>query len=396
MARVLVSWVGNTDLQASQGDPKASPGPIGQALAKRSFDEIVLLSNYKKPQNDAYRHWAQPQTKAKLTLQHVDLADPTEFLAIFQAVDPLLAALTERFRKSNEKLELTFHLSPGTPSMSTIWMLLAKTRYPAELIQSSREQGVRTTAVPFDIVAEFIELVPRLTAQPDAALAARSSGEQREAERFGDIVYRCQAMKDVVGRARKAAARSVSVLIQGETGTGKELFARAIYQASPRAKRPFVVVNCGAIPRDLVESELFGHVKGSFTGATADRRGAFREAHGGTLFLDEIGELPLDAQVKLLRAVQDQKVAPVGSSRHEQADVRLIAATNRNLATEVQAGRFREDLFYRLAVAVLHLPPLRERSGDLGPLIDALLNQANAAGKKDEPGFTPKQLSTKA
>jgi transcriptional regulator with GAF, ATPase, and Fis domain len=285
MARVLVSWVGNTDLQASQGDPKAGLGPLGQAFTKRSFDEIALLSNYKKPQNDAYLRWAKPQTQAKLTLQHVDLPDPTEFLAIFQAVDPLLAALTERFRKSNQKLELTFHLSPGTPSMSTIWMLLAKTRYPAELIQSSREQGVRTTAVPFDIVAEFIELVPRLTAQPDAALAARSGGEQREAERFGDIVYRCQAMTDVVNRARKAAARRVSVLIQGETGTGKELFARAIYQASPRAKRPFVVVNCGAVPRDLVESELFGHVKGSFTGATADRRGAFREAHGGTLFL---------------------------------------------------------------------------------------------------------------
>jgi transcriptional regulator with GAF, ATPase, and Fis domain len=199
-----------------------------------------------------------------------------------------------------------------------------------------------------------------------------------------------------VERARKVAARSVPVLIDGETGTGKELLARAIHQASPRAKQRFLAVNCGALPANLVESELFGQRKGAFTGAAENRLGYFRAADGGTLFLDEVGELPLEAQVKLLRAVQERAVVPLGETKPVPVDVRLIAATNRNLALEVQARRFREDLFYRLAVAVLHLPALRERPGDLGPLIDALLEQANASALRDEPRYLPKRLSAGA
>jgi DNA-binding NtrC family response regulator len=186
------------------------------------------------------------------------------------------------------------------------------------------------------------------------------------------------------------------VLIEGETGTGKELLAGAIHGASPRASKPFVAINCGAIPENLIEAELFGHAKGAFTDAASARPGCFRAAHGGTLFLDEVGELPLDAQVKLLRALQEHEVVPVGETKPIPVDVRVIAATHRNLAVEVQAGRFREDLFYRLAVAVLHLPPLREREGDLGQLIDTLLAKANDAGQQDEPGFVPKRLSTAA
>lgn len=396
MAQVLVSWIGRTDLDASRGDAKAGLGPIGQALKVRAFDEVVLLSNYTPAETDAYRDWVEPIAKAKLDVRRVELENPTDFTGIYKAVDPVLQELTARFARDKRALQLVFHLSPGTPAMSTLWMLLGKTRYGAELIQSSREKGVVTASVPFDIVAEFIELVPKLTAQADAALALRSGGSPYEAARFGDIVYRCRAMHDVVARARKVAARSVSVLIEGETGTGKDLFARAIHLASPRLAGPFLAVNCGALPAELIESELFGHKKGAFSGATEDRKGAFRSAHGGTLFLDEVGELPLEAQVKLLRVVQQQEVVPVGESRAVPVDVHLIAATNRNLATEVQARRFREDLFYRLAVAVLHLPPLRERPGDLGPLIDALLQRANDAALKDEPAYTPKRLSAAA
>jgi DNA-binding NtrC family response regulator len=390
--RLLVSWVGQTDLNASRGDPKAGMGPIGQALQARTFDEVRLLSNYTREEATQYVAWARLHTKAELTCKHVELDDPTDFMGIYRAVDPILRDLTSRA----SDVQLTFHLSPGTPAMSAMWMLLGKTRYGAELIQSSREKGVRTAAVPFDIVAEFVELIPKLTAQPDAALEARSAGSHRQAAQFGDIVYRGRTMAAVVQRAQRVAARSVAVLLEGETGTGKELMARAIHGASPRASRRFVAVNCGAIPANLIEAELFGHVKGAFTGAEKARLGCFRSADGGTLFLDEIGELPLDAQVKLLRALQQGEVVPVGETTPVAVDVRVVTATNRNLAVEVQAGRFREDLFYRLAVAVIHIPALRERDGDLGHLIDTLLGKANEAGKKDEPGFVPKRLSTAA
>lgn len=392
MPRLLVSWVGRTDLDASRGDPKAGEGPIGQALKARTFDEVHLLSNYPREETARYAAWVRERTRAELTYEAVDLEDPTDFMGIYRAVDPVLRQLTS----GGKDVQLTLHLSPGTPAMSAIWMLLGKTRYGAELIQSSREKGVRTAAVPFDIVAEFVELIPKLTAQPDAALEARSAGTTVQAAQFGDIVYRGRTMEDVVKRAKRVAARSVAVLIEGETGTGKELMAKAIHGASPRISRPFIAVNCGAIPENLIEAELFGHAKGAFTGAVATRDGWFREAHGGTLFLDEVGELPLEAQVKLLRVLQEREVVPVGDTKPIKVDVRVIAATHRNLSTEVQAGRFREDLFYRLAVAVLHLPPLREREGDLGRLIDTLLAKANDAGKKDEPGFVPKRLSTAA
>ncbi len=393
---ILVSWIGQTDLDASRGEPKAGIGPIGQALAVRTFDEIVLLSNYPQEKTRAYEAWVAARTEAELDVRHAALENPTDFTGIYRAVDPVLRELTTRFSQAAQPLALVFHLSPGTPAMSAMWMLLGKTRYPAELIQSSRERGVVTAAVPFDIVAEFIEIVPALTAQADAALESRSAGERREARQFGDIVYRCRAMHDVVERAKKVAARRVSVLLEGETGTGKELFARAIHAASPRVKKPFVAVNCGALSPNLVEAELFGHRRGAFTGATEDRAGCFRAAQGGTLFLDEIGELPLEAQVKLLRAVQERAVVPVGESRPVAVDVRLIAATHKNLAVEVKAGRFREDLFYRLAVAVLHLPPLWERSGDLVPLIDVLLDRANKEASVDEPRYAPKHLSAGA
>jgi transcriptional regulator with GAF, ATPase, and Fis domain len=397
VATVLVSWIGQTDLDASRGEPKAGVGPIGQALAVRSFDEVVLLSNYPAAKTDLYGEWVAARVgTAKLEVRAVKLENPTDFTGIYRAVDPVLQELTARYARRKLALDLVFHLSPGTPAMSTMWMLLGKARYRAELIQSSREKGVVTAAVPFDIVAEFIEMVPALTAQADAALEARSAGSQRMAARFGDIVFRGQVMQAVVERARKVAARSVSVLIEGETGTGKELFARAIHDASPRAKRSFISVNCGALPSNLVESQLFGHKKGAFTGATEDQKGCFRAADGGTLLLDEVGELPLEAQVKLLRVLQERKVTPLGETRAIPVDVRVIAATNRNLALEVQARRFREDLFYRLAVAVLHLPALRERSDDCGPLIDALLDHANAEASKDELGYVPKRLSAAA
>ena len=278
---------------------------------------------------------------------------------------------------------LTFHLSPGTPAMAAVWIILAKTRFPADLIESSAKHGVRTVSVPFDISAEFI---PNLLRGPDERLEKATAGLPPETPEFADIIYQSDAMARVITRARRVAPRSVPVLIQGESGTGKELLARAIHGASLRQDKPFMAVNCGAIPAELAESELFGHEKGAFTGADGARVGYFEAANNGTLFLDEVGELSPSSQVKFLRILQDGKVLPVGATDHREVDVRIIAATNRSLAREVAAGRFREDLFYRLAVADLKLPALRDRTGDLNLLVDRLLQQVNEENA-DPAGF---------
>ncbi|MDQ3132362.1 MAG: sigma-54 dependent transcriptional regulator [Acidobacteriota bacterium] len=185
---------------------------------------------------------------------------------------------------------------------------------------------------------------------------------------FAEIIGTSRLLEEVFGIVKKVADTNVGVLIQGESGTGKELIARAIHFNSRRAAKPFLAVNCGALPESLLESELFGHTKGAFTGAIADKKGLFRSAEGGTLFLDEIGEMPLPLQVKLLRALQEHEVTPLGASIPIKFDARIIAATNKNLEAEVEENRFREDLFYRLNVIEIILPPLRERREDI-PLL---------------------------
>ncbi len=203
----------------------------------------------------------------------------------------------------------------------------------------------------------------------------RQLKEALDAARFGEVIGACPSMREVYWKIERVAPTDVSVLVQGETGTGKELVAREIHRRSARANGPFVVINCGAIPENLLESELFGHVRGAFTGATATVPGKFQAAHGGTLFLDEIGEMPAALQVKLLRALQERKVTRVGSTRPESVDIRVVAATNKVLADEVRAGRFREDLFYRLHVVAITLPPLRERGDDVILLARYLLRR---------------------
>ncbi len=185
---------------------------------------------------------------------------------------------------------------------------------------------------------------------------------------FRDILTHAPAMERVIRLGQRAAASQIPILIEGESGVGKELIARAIQGSSDRRSKPFVTVNCGAIPENLVESILFGHEKGAFTGAADKHTGKFREAHGGTLFLDEVGELPLDIQVKLLRALQDGEIDPVGAKRPLRVDFRLISATNKSLIDLVKAGKFREDLYYRLNVFPIRVPPLRERRDDIAPL----------------------------
>ncbi len=201
---------------------------------------------------------------------------------------------------------------------------------------------------------------------------------------FDNLVGNSPAMNAATKLAQKAAKASIPVLIEGESGVGKEVFARAIHDASSRAKKPFVAVNCGAIPENLVESILFGHEKGAFTGATEKRLGKFQEADGGTLFLDEVGELPLDIQVKLLRALQEKEIDSVGGKQNIKVNIRVISATNRNLVERIGEGAFREDLFYRLNVYPILLPPLRNRKSDIPALTDHFLEKISSMEGLDQ------------
>ena len=203
---------------------------------------------------------------------------------------------------------------------------------------------------------------------------------------FKDLIGDSSAMAHIARLGERAAASNIPILITGESGVGKEVIARAIQGTSDRAGRPFITVNCGAIPENLVESILFGHEKGSFTGATAKHIGKFQEASGGTIFLDEVGELPADMQVKLLRVLQESEVDPIGAKRPVRVDVRVISATNRDLAEEVKNNTFREDLFYRLNVFPIEVPPLRARKGDVPALIEHFIQRYNAEEKRDVRG----------
>jgi two-component system response regulator GlrR len=207
-----------------------------------------------------------------------------------------------------------------------------------------------------------------------------------------ELITRSHVMEDLLRQAERVAAGEASVFIHGPSGAGKELLARAIHQAGRRANAPFIAVNCGAIPENLLESELFGHKKGAFTGAIADHQGLFAAAEGGTLFLDEIGDMPLPLQVKLLRVLQERRVRPVGATETVPVDVRVISATHRDLQRELEAGRFREDLYYRLNVVSLNIPPLSERREDIPLLADHFLRQLAERYNKPVHAFAPAAL----
>jgi two-component system response regulator GlrR len=238
---------------------------------------------------------------------------------------------------------------------------------------------------------ELMAEVERALAASQALGADMPGMEPGEAWREA-ILTRSPRMEQVLAEARMVAQSDAAVLVHGPSGSGKELLARAIHAASPRARAPLVAVNCGAIPENLVESELFGHVKGAFTGAVRDRPGLFVEARGGTLFLDEIAELPLAAQVKLLRVLQEGELRPVGGERTQKVDVRVISASHRVLSEEVANGRFREDLFYRLNVVGLDLPPLSERREDIALLAQHFMASLAQRYGKAVTGYSPGAL----
>jgi transcriptional regulator with GAF, ATPase, and Fis domain len=388
--KILFCWLGMTDLKAAKGEIEGS-GPIAQAVKSFDFSEVHLLSDLDAKVNKDYLTWLQALTTTTIELHSCSLANPMDFATIYEAVTTTLDAVKQ---KNTEQRRYCFHISPGTSAMAAIWIILAKTAYPAELLQSSREEGIKVIDIPFELAADYRSPLAMIE---DDDILRLTQGLPPQVAEFDDIIYRCQAMREAVERSRLVALHSIPVLKNGESGTGKELFARAIHASSPRKMGPFIEVNCGAIPENLFESEFFGHEKGAFTGAVAMKQGYIESADGGTLFLDEIGELPLYAQVKLLRVVQEQAVVRVGATEAIKVNVRIISATNRNLMIEVAEKRFREDLFHRLAIGIIQLPSLRERQGDLGLLIEYFIADINQEFEKiNETVWVKRKLSAGA
>jgi two-component system response regulator GlrR len=306
------------------------------------------------------------------------------------AVNPPRLVISDIRLPGKDGLALFEEVRQSRPTLPVI-LLTAHGTIP-DAVQAMSRGVFGYLTKPFDakLLLEKIEQALALApgAQPESASAGQAGDD--------GIVYQSSCMAQLMAEARVVAASEASVLIRGESGTGKELLARAIHRASPRAKAPFVAVNCGAIPEQLLESELFGHVRGAFTGATSDHSGLFKAADHGTLFLDEIGDMPLALQVKLLRVLQDGAVRRVGSTRAESVDVRILSATHRDLEDAIAGGRFREDLYYRLDVVTLNLPRLEERREDIPLLATKFLQQLRSKYDKGIVGFAPGALAALA
>lgn len=390
----LVCWLGGRDLEAMD-DGKT--GPILSTLMARPHREVHILYNPTKApftvENfKSYKSWLQTQAEADIQLYEENLSSPIHYGDIYTSANKLLEHLTTTIPQD----EMSVLVTEGTQQMHAVWLLLCKTQYSVPMLEYSIEQGVADVEVPFDIAADFI---PHYLAESDATLRRLSSGDLATSPAFESIITQSPVMQAQIDRAMRCAPQEIPVLILGESGTGKELFARAIHQASSRTEHnggSLVTINCGAIPRELVDSELFGHVKGAFTGADSNKDGHFKKADGGTIFLDEFGELPLETQVRLLRVLQDGTFSRVGETKEIKVDVRVIAATNRDLMADMAAGKFREDLFYRVAVGVINLPPLRERAGDIMLLTDKLMETVNEELSRKLPNYKSKKLTAKA
>jgi DNA-binding NtrC family response regulator len=315
---------------------------------------------------------------------------PEEVWQVLQREDiDLLVASDTLVPTSAEEWTATVRTLPEAPEL----VILADREDPsrrAALLAAGCLAVLNVRLSDRELRSTLRTLVSRLAQEAAARLTARRAGRRHG---FEDVVSASPAMAEVVAVARRVASADSSLLILGETGVGKERLARSIHYESARAAGPFVPVNCGAIPEGLLESELFGHEQGAFSGAVRARRGHFEVAHRGTLFLDEIGELPLHLQVKLLRVLEDRHVQRLGSERPERVDVRIIAATNRHIEAEVAARTFRADLYYRLAVVTLAIPPLRERREDVSLLVERYLGQFRRTLGKSVQGIEPDALA---
>ncbi len=367
------------------------PGPIVSLAKQVHFDKIILFATPRteKHTDNTKQALESLQPATSIEVYNLPLSDPTDYMQILRELRSRFQAISDR----NPGAEFSISVASGTPQMHACWLLLAASgEMPARILHTRPPQFV-TTDRP--LVAEIDLKSPDFPVIKPNIFTSDHTGmdlhpDINDVLNDAGIVGDHPSMKRAVEMAATLAPSDVPMLILGETGTGKELFAKLIHRLSNRSKQPFVAINCSAIPKDLAESILFGHKRGSFTGAITDQTGKFDAAHTGTLFLDELGELPISTQSKLLRALEDGMIEPLGYTKSHKVDVRIIAATNQDIHGAIKSGRFRQDLYYRLNVGEIHLPPLRKRKSDIPKIALYILDKINESLK------IPKRLSTGA
>lgn len=382
--QVLFTWLGTRDIDNMLQNKLAAIAALA-IKSEKPFDKILILANQREEVWHEFESFIQKRLAvaarpaAEVTVKQAHIQDPIDY--------PSIARETEKWvgKLSDEADQLTINLTSGTPAMTVLSVLVGKGKSNVHFVQVSPDNELIAADIPLDFGREYIR-----SAAKNQAFGAVASPKLADA--FSSITAISSEMEQVITKAKRVATSEVPALILGETGTGKEEMAKAIHKASLRADKPLKIVNCGALAPSLVDSTLFGHKKGAFTGADKNYPGLFEQADGGTLFLDEVGELSLDIQVKLLRAIQQGEVAPLGSTETKTVDVRVIAATHQNLPQLVAEGKFREDLFYRLAVGIITLPSLKQRLADLPAIVSQLAAQINKSGAK-HPAYISKEIS---
>jgi DNA-binding NtrC family response regulator len=385
---ILLTFAGNRDpFNPEVVKGVFTDGPVLTLLAERFFAAVHIFttSNTLPNAQQIQQEIATRAGNCRTRIHNLDIPDPTDYEALFLHMSARCREIQEEYRDRQP----IFHIATasGTPQMQTVWFLLAQSGLvPATLLKITPPRFLRPGQKAVSEIRLSLESFPRITLPSPETLEIAATylrKEKLEAEReelvreFSGLqmIGRSPALTKVMETVRAAALYDSAVLIQGETGTGKELVARAIHFNSTRKTEPMITVNCAAIPETLVESELFGHEKGAFTGADRQKKGKFELADRGTIFLDEIGDMPLPAQAKILRVLQDKAITRVGGEKTISADVRVIAATNRNLTELIAEGRFREDLYYRLRVIDIPVPALRERREDIPLLVEYFLDR---------------------
>jgi len=387
---VLLTFAGVRDpFNAEIVQGSYTDGPVLSLLKERSFATIYIfttpntLANARSLQAEIEKQWPDIHT----TIVFIDIPDPTDYEALYLHMFRHSQTILDAHKKDEPRYFIA--IASGTPQMQTVWFLLCQSGIiPSTLLKTTPPRFLRPGKKAVSEIRLALDSFPRLQWPSEndldkAAILQRM--EKLEAERaemileFGThrMIGKSPTLLSVMDTIRAASQYDSAVLIQGETGTGKEIVARAIHYNSIRKKEPFIVVNCAAIPESLVESELFGHERGAFTGAVQQQKGKFELADGGSIFLDEIGDMPLPAQAKVLRILQDGEITRIGGNKPIKTNVRLLAATNRNLLSMIAEGTFRNDLYFRLKVIDIRLPSLRERREDIPLLVAHFLESNN-------------------
>lgn len=373
-------------------DQEEQPGPILSLLSVRRFDRIYLFDTPATQEITRHTREAinQRYPGAQIHVLSIALDDPTDYAGILKGLRKHIPRLFENAENANFYLAV----ASGTPQMHACWLLLAASgEIPARILHVRPPRFVtkaRPLVSAIDLSSQEFPVI-RFHVGPEITVDGATVDSESVVAQL-EIVGDHPTMRRAVETSALLALSHSPVLILGETGTGKELFATLIHRLSGRPRDTFVPVNCAAIPENLVESILFGHKKGSFTGALADQVGKFDAADKGTLFLDELGDLPLSAQAKLLRVLQDGAIESVGGTRPHKVDTRIVGATNRDLRKLVRQGKFREDLYYRLCAGEVKIPPLRERRSDIPKLALHILDRVNASLRQPKR-FSPEALS---